>query len=111
MYKFKYSIIGIIVVVALFSVTVMNKAESKTKKAQEEKMTEMNYDKTKYDAAIFAGGCFWCMTPPFEKLDGVQKVIAGYTGGQTVNPTYEEVCTGSTGHLESVFVIYDPKKI
>jgi peptide methionine sulfoxide reductase msrA/msrB len=66
---------------------------------------------THLEKATFAGGCFWCMTPPFEKLDGVKEVIAGYTGGHTVNPTYEEVTSETTGHLESVEVIYDPSKI
>jgi peptide methionine sulfoxide reductase msrA/msrB len=61
--------------------------------------------------ATFAGGCFWCMQPPFEKLPGVTKVIAGYTGGTTENPTYEEVCSGKTGHLEAVEVHYDSTKI
>ena len=63
------------------------------------------------EKATFAGGCFWCMTPPFEKLDGVQKVISGYTGGHTVNPTYEDVTSETTGHMESVEVIFDPSKI
>jgi peptide methionine sulfoxide reductase msrA/msrB len=63
------------------------------------------------EKATFAGGCFWCMTPPFEKLDGVKEVISGYTGGHTVNPTYEDVTSETTGHLESVEVIYDPSKI
>lgn len=61
--------------------------------------------------ATFAGGCFWCMEPPFEKLAGVREVISGYTGGSKVNPTYEEVSSGATGHLESVEVIYDPSVI
>jgi peptide methionine sulfoxide reductase msrA/msrB len=63
------------------------------------------------DKATFAGGCFWCMTPPFEKLDGVKEVVSGYTGGHTVNPTYEDVTSETTGHLESVEVVYDPSKI
>jgi peptide methionine sulfoxide reductase msrA/msrB len=66
---------------------------------------------THLEKATFAGGCFWCMTPPFEKLDGVKEVISGYTGGHTVNPTYNEVTSETTGHLESVEVIYDPSKI
>ena len=61
--------------------------------------------------ATFAGGCFWCMESPFEKLKGVKKVTSGYTGGHKANPTYEEVCTGTTGHYESVQVAYDPKEI
>jgi peptide-methionine (S)-S-oxide reductase len=61
--------------------------------------------------ATFAGGCFWCMEPPFDKLDGVVATTSGYTGGQTVNPTYEQVSAGGTGHAESVQVAYDPAKV
>jgi peptide-methionine (S)-S-oxide reductase len=61
--------------------------------------------------ATFAGGCFWCMEPPYDKLPGVDATISGYTGGRTANPTYEQVSSGSTGHAESVTVIYDPKKV
>jgi len=61
--------------------------------------------------AIFGGGCFWCMEPPFERLEGVIEVMAGYCGGDEKNPTYEQVSSGRTGHLESVRVVYDPQKI
>ena len=61
--------------------------------------------------ATFAGGCFWCMQPPFEKLHGVVSVKAGYTGGSTKNPSYEEVSGGGTGHRESVEIVYDPRLI
>lgn len=61
--------------------------------------------------AHFAGGCFWCMEPPFEKLAGVTAVISGYIGGQKLNPTYEEVSAGGTGHAEAVEIQYDPAKI
>jgi len=61
--------------------------------------------------ATFAGGCFWCMEPPFEALEGVVDVTAGYTGGNVRNPTYEQVSAGGTGHAESIRVLYDPKKI
>ncbi len=61
--------------------------------------------------ATFAGGCFWCMEPPFEKLDGVLSVTAGYTGGTVEKPTYEQVSAGGTGHAESVQILYDPSTI
>ncbi|PIE57063.1 MAG: methionine sulfoxide reductase [Desulfobulbus propionicus] len=61
--------------------------------------------------AVFAGGCFWCMEPPFEQTTGVQEVTVGYIGGSTENPTYEEVTSGKTGHYEAVEVIYDPAQV
>lgn len=66
---------------------------------------------TKYEKATFAGGCFWCMEHPFEELEGVTEVISGYTGGNKVNPTYEEVSAGVTLHFEAVQITYDPSKI
>lgn len=65
----------------------------------------------KYECAIFAGGCFWCMVKPFDKWKGVVKVISGYTGGHQENPTYQEVSSGLTGHTEAVKIIYDSKII
>jgi peptide-methionine (S)-S-oxide reductase len=61
--------------------------------------------------ATFAGGCFWCMEPPYDKLPGVSATISGYIGGHKDNPTYEQVSSGGTGHTEAVQVIYDPKKV
>ncbi|HVT15150.1 MAG TPA: peptide-methionine (S)-S-oxide reductase MsrA [Thermoanaerobaculia bacterium] len=61
--------------------------------------------------ATFAGGCFWCMQPPFDKLPGVVSTTVGYTGGHKDNPTYEEVSAGGTGHKESIEVVYDPAKV
>ena len=61
--------------------------------------------------ATFAGGCFWCMEPPFDKLDGVISTISGYTGGTVQRPTYEQVSGGRTGHAEAVQVTYDPSKV
>jgi peptide-methionine (S)-S-oxide reductase len=61
--------------------------------------------------ATFAGGCFWCMEPPFDSLDGVVSTTSGYTGGRTDNPTYEDVSRGSTGHTEAVEIVYDPRRV
>ncbi|MGZ8425467.1 MAG: peptide-methionine (S)-S-oxide reductase MsrA [Candidatus Binatia bacterium] len=61
--------------------------------------------------ATFAGGCFWCMEPPFDELEGVISTTSGYISGKTKNPTYEQVSTGTTGHTEALQVVYDPKKI
>lgn len=61
--------------------------------------------------ATFAGGCFWCMEPPFDNLDGVKSTISGYTGGHTRNPTYKQVTRGGTGHYEAVQVTYDPEVV
>lgn len=58
--------------------------------------------------AIFAGGCFWCMVQPFDTYPGIKKVESGYTGGHVANPTYEQVCSGTTGHTEAVRITFDP---
>jgi peptide-methionine (S)-S-oxide reductase len=64
-----------------------------------------------YETATFAGGCFWCMEPPFDKLEGVISTTSGYTGGHKKDPTYKEVSHGGTGHAEAVQIVYDPKKV
>lgn len=61
--------------------------------------------------ATFAGGCFWCMEPPFDELRGVVSTTSGYIGGQKLDPTYQEVSAGGTGHAEAVEVVYDPAKV
>ncbi len=61
--------------------------------------------------AIFAGGCFWCMEPPYDKIDGVFSTTSGYIGGSRANPTYQEVSSGRTGHTEAVRIVYDPSKV
>jgi peptide methionine sulfoxide reductase msrA/msrB len=71
----------------------------------------MNEGRNSLETATFAGGCFWCTESDFEKVDGVVEVISGYTGGRKENPTYEDVSSGGTGHVEAVQVLYDPTKI
>ena len=64
-----------------------------------------------YKLATFGGGCFWCTEAIFQRLNGVEKVVSGYSGGHVDNPTYEQVCTGTTGHAESIQVTYDPARV
>jgi peptide-methionine (S)-S-oxide reductase len=63
------------------------------------------------EVATIAGGCFWCLEAIFREVDGVEHVVSGYTGGMTIEPTYQEVCTGSTGHAEAVQITFNPVKI
>jgi methionine-S-sulfoxide reductase len=63
------------------------------------------------EKATFAGGCFWCMQAIFDKVKGVVSTIVGYTGGHKENPTYEEVCSGKTGHAEAIEILYDPSQV
>ena len=72
-----------------------------------QKGSQMNH----FEKATFGAGCFWCVEAVFERLDGVQSVVAGYAGGIKVNPTYQEVCTGNTGHAEVAQITFDPSKI
>jgi peptide-methionine (S)-S-oxide reductase len=63
------------------------------------------------EVATLAGGCFWCLEAVFKEVEGIEKVVSGYSGGSTINPSYNEVCTGSTGHAEAVQLTFDPNKI
>lgn len=72
---------------------------------------ETGKDSPDLAVATFAGGCFWCMEPPFEHIDGVISAISGYTGGAKENPTYKEVSHGATGHAEAVQITYDPARV
>ena len=71
----------------------------------------MSTSNAKLDTATFGTGCFWCTEAIFQQLEGVEKVVSGYSGGHVVNPTYEEVCSKTTGHAECLQVVYDPAKI
>ena len=63
------------------------------------------------ETATFAGGCFWCIEPVFDELDGVQSVVSGYTGGHVADPSYAAVCDGTTGHAEAVQIVFDPRRV
>lgn len=97
-----YVIVAAILFIMLVQIQCVNSMNGMEKKIM---------DKTKTLKATFAGGCFWCVESDFEKIEGVIKVISGYTGGQRPNPSYKEVSSGKTGHLEAVQVYYDPDKI
>ncbi|XXM74547.1 peptide-methionine (S)-S-oxide reductase MsrA [Lysinibacillus sphaericus] len=66
-------------------------------------------DEQRLQKAAFAGGCFWCMVKPFDEQPGIESVTSGYTGGSTRNPTYQEVCSETTGHYEAVQILFDPE--
>jgi len=99
--------IGISAVIVLLAVTVFAAAPEKMK--DKSNQGDMMIGKTAL--ATFAGGCFWCMEPPFDKLDGVISTTSGYAGGKVDNPTYKQVSAGVTGHTEVVQVVYDPAKV
>jgi peptide-methionine (S)-S-oxide reductase len=85
--------------------------QAKDEKIQMSSLNE-TFDKgKKLDTATFAAGCFWCTEAQFRQLKGVENVISGFAGGHVKNPTYEEVCTGTTGHAEACNIIYDPSQI
>lgn len=100
-------LLSVLVFVGILSSPFLGFAKAQ-EKVQEKAST---VDNPKFDMATFAGGCFWCMEPPFEKLDGVQSVISGFMGGTVKNPSYQQVSSGTTGHLEVVQVTFDPKKV
>jgi peptide-methionine (S)-S-oxide reductase len=100
---------AIISLSSLFS--CVQKSPATTKITMDKTTTPTTAFTGKTDTATFANGCFWCTEAIFEELDGVISAESGYTGGQTPNPTYKEVCTGETGHAECLQIVYDPSKI
>ncbi len=96
----------IIIIVILFGAVMAGFQPGAQQKSQ--KSTTMNDVNPNLKIATLAGGCFWCVESDFEKVDGVVKVISGYTGGRSENPTYKEVSAGGSGHVEAVQIYYDP---
>ncbi|MBD3581495.1 peptide-methionine (S)-S-oxide reductase MsrA [Flavobacterium selenitireducens] len=87
-------------------------AKEKQQKAQENHSKSIELSEQQgLETATFGGGCFWCTEAVFLEIDGVKSVVSGYIGGKTVNPTYNEVSSGDTGHAEAVQITYDPKKL
>jgi peptide-methionine (S)-S-oxide reductase len=93
------------------SLNKTNKPIKTSSNTDERKMQESMIDSTKLEKATLAGGCFWCIETIFQDLKGVEKVESGYSGGTTKNPTYQEVCTGRTGHAEVIQLSFDPSVI
>lgn len=103
-----YAIISVLIILAgAFFVYTVNQP----KEISAAQIMYYEKDVSELEVATLAGGCFWCMESPFEKIVGVHSVISGYTGGDVENPTYKEVSSGTTGHLEAVQVFYDPEII
>ena len=103
------SIFLILVVVGLACSSFSGKESKNEVVKKEQEMAEIDYSKLK--KAYFAGGCFWCMQPPFDKLEGVVETWVGYSGGTEKNPTYNQVAGGRTSHAEAIEVVYDPEKV
>jgi len=98
MRKARFVFVAILVAGALFSAGAQTAKQNAT-------------SQSRLETATFAGGCFWCMQPPFDKTKGVVSTVAGYTGGPEKNPTYEQVSSGRTGHAEAVQVTFDPAQV
>lgn len=105
--KMMKKIIGIFLALLPFSFCVKEK-NSIVPKSKETKNMEIQNG---LEVATLAGGCFWCTEAVFLELDGVKKVVSGYIGGTTVNPTYKDICNGDTGHAEAIEITFDPKEV
>ena len=97
-------------VLAMISMSCQSK-DSPKREIVELNKGELKMDNKNTETAIFAGGCFWCTEAFFTDLKGVQKVVSGYIGGKTENPTYREVCEGYTGHAEAIQITFDPEQV
>lgn len=110
--------IAAVVLLAIFGIScqgspkpITDEMVSELKGNDKSQISNKKTDNAKTETAIFAGGCFWCTEAFFTDLKGVESVTSGYIGGTVPNPTYREVCTGTTGHAEAIKIIYDPAQI
>ncbi len=95
----------------IFSLLMLSGCAEPRLSAAENDSNATTADASKLATATFAGGCFWCMEKPFDKLDGVVATTSGYTDGDLINPSYKQVSAGTTGHTEAVQITYDPAKV
>jgi len=98
-------------ILLLTFVSACGQKNNKSKTIQTNIMMTNEVNNKELDTALFGAGCFWCVEAMFQRLDGVVKVESGYAGGHALNPTYKEVCTGTTGHAEVCRITFDPKKV
>ena len=115
-FRSNYGVIVVLLVLligGLFATNIFVNSSSSGNQSKEERVQMIIEDLNteELEKATLAGGCFWCMEPPFVTLEGVKEVVAGYTGGEEEDPSYEEVSSGNTGHYEAVEIYYDPKKV
>jgi len=97
--------------ISIISLAGLNSCAQKDNNAKISNSTMSNSTNVPGDTATFGNGCFWCTEAIFQQLEGVIRVTSGYSGGHVANPTYEEVCSKTTGHAECLNIVYDPKKI
>ena len=98
--------------ISIISLAGLSSCAQKDNSAKNKKETKvMTTSNAKLDTATFGTGCFWCTEAIFQQLEGVEKVTSGYSGGTVANPTYEQVCSKTTGHAECLNIMYDPNKI
>jgi peptide-methionine (S)-S-oxide reductase len=109
------SLLSLVVSAGVFLFSSCARTESKNKIMNDNStnvlLTSQMNSNVKTDTATFGAGCFWCVEAIFQQVDGVLKVSSGYCGGHVINPTYEEVCSKTTGHAEVVQLIFDPAKV
>jgi peptide-methionine (S)-S-oxide reductase len=109
------SLLSLVVSAGVFLFSSCARTESKNKIMNDNStnvlLTSQMNSNVKTDTATFGAGCFWCVEAIFQQVDGVLKVSSGYCGGHVINPTYEEVCSKTTGHAECLNIVYDPAKI
>ncbi len=100
--------VALVPVLALVAATALAAPAARTSAAGPRPSRRVSMDQHRTETATLAGGCFWCLEAVFEPLEGVRKVVSGYSGGTTPHPSYEQVCTGTTGHAESIQITFDP---